>query len=140
MKDFYAILGLERNASPEEIRAAYLALSKSLHPDVNPAGAGLMRAVNEAYETLKEPGKKRQYDLTLKVKAFVPKRPTVEADGTIDLLKLARGVVPVDIYNAAAPVVTRVLQERGIVATAATPVQILEAFGVLKPKRRAKRA
>jgi curved DNA-binding protein CbpA len=36
MKDYYRILGLERNATAEAVKAAYLRLAKKFHPDVNP--------------------------------------------------------------------------------------------------------
>lgn len=136
MKDYYAILGVERNATGEEIRAAYLALSKSLHPDVNPQGAGLMRAVNEAYETLKDPKKRRDYNLKQKVREFVPAASAVAEDGSFDLLNLARVFVPAHIIRAASPVLERKLSEHGINAKAATAEQVFEAFGLLKKKKR----
>lgn len=67
MKDYYDILGVSRNASNASIRRAFRCRAKLLHPDVNPA----MRAkydfqrVNEAYQVLKNPEKRRLYDTRL---------------------------------------------------------------------------
>lgn len=63
--DFYAILGVSRSASPEEIKKAYRKLSKELHPDKNTGNKEAeqkFKAVNEAYETLSDPQKKKMYD------------------------------------------------------------------------------
>ncbi len=63
-KDYYAILGVSREAKPEEIRKAYRKLSKKYHPDVNKeAGAEeKYKEINEAYEVLKDPDKRQRYD------------------------------------------------------------------------------
>ncbi|MBQ8578875.1 MAG: DnaJ domain-containing protein [Clostridia bacterium] len=57
MKDPYATLGVKRDAGEEEITAAYRALAKKYHPDLNPddkEAAARMRDVNEAYTYLRE--------------------------------------------------------------------------------------
>jgi len=61
-KDYYAILGISRNASPEEIRQAYFDAARRLHPDKNvaPGETELFIEVQEAYETLANPKKTRQ--------------------------------------------------------------------------------
>lgn len=59
---FYEILGIERDAKPDQIRRAYRSMSLSLHPDKNAWGANLMKMVNEAYEVLKDPDKRKRYD------------------------------------------------------------------------------
>ena len=63
-KDYYAILGVTRDAKPEDIRKAYRKLSKKYHPDVNKeAGAEeKYKEINEAYEVLKDPEKRQKYD------------------------------------------------------------------------------
>jgi len=63
-KDYYKILGIERNAAAEQIRKAYRKLTKKYHPDVNKeAGAEQKyKDVNEAYEVLKDPDKRQKYD------------------------------------------------------------------------------
>lgn len=69
MRDFYYILGIDIDSSPDEIRDAYRKLSKKFHPDLNGGDAyfaGRFREINEAYETLNDPAKRRKYDTSLK--------------------------------------------------------------------------
>jgi len=64
-KDYYKILGVSRDASPEAIKKAYRALAKKYHPDLNPGNKAYeekFREINEAYEVLSDPDKRRLYD------------------------------------------------------------------------------
>ncbi len=62
-KDYYYILGLSPSSSKEEIKAAYRQLAKQFHPDRSPdADPQIMQDINEAYEILSDPIKKREYD------------------------------------------------------------------------------
>src|SRR5581483_10529923 len=63
-KDYYAIMGVDRTATPDEIKKAYRKLARKYHPDVSrEAGAEeKFKEVQEAYETLKDPEKRAAYD------------------------------------------------------------------------------
>jgi len=64
-KDFYDILGVSRQASQDEIRKAYLKLAHKYHPDKtggDKAAEEKLKEINEAYDTLKNPDKRSQYD------------------------------------------------------------------------------
>ncbi len=63
--DFYIILGVERAAAVGDIKRAYKRLARRFHPDINPGdrmAAAQFRQIAEAYETLSDPDRRRQYD------------------------------------------------------------------------------
>ncbi len=63
-KDYYAILGVARNATDEDIKKAYRKLARKYHPDVSKEANAeeKFKEVSEAYETLKEAEKRKAYD------------------------------------------------------------------------------
>ncbi len=63
--EFYDILGVDKNATSEELKKAYRKKAMELHPDRHGGDKEkelLFKEVNEAYATLSDPGKKAQYD------------------------------------------------------------------------------
>jgi molecular chaperone DnaJ len=63
--DFYIILGVERAAAVSDIKRAYKRLARRFHPDINPGdrmAEAQFRQIAEAYETLIDPDRRRQYD------------------------------------------------------------------------------
>jgi len=64
MKDYYAILGVPKNATQEEIKRAYKRLARQHHPDVNksPGAEARFKEINEAYAVLSDPEKRKIYD------------------------------------------------------------------------------
>ncbi len=62
MEDYYKILGVKKDASPEEIKKAYYKLAQQYHPDKPGGDTEKFKKINEAYQVLSNPEKRAQYD------------------------------------------------------------------------------
>lgn len=63
MQDYYKTLGVEKTANDAQIRSAFRKLSLEYHPDKNPNGTEIFQKINEAYENLSDPDKRKEYDM-----------------------------------------------------------------------------
>ena len=64
-KDYYSTLGVSKTSSEKEIKQAYRKLARKHHPDVNPGDKSAetrFKEINEAYEVLGDPAKRKKYD------------------------------------------------------------------------------
>src|SRR3712207_5902246 len=62
--DYYKVLGVDRKASPDDIKKAYRKLARRYHPDTStePDAENRFKAISEAYDVLSDAEKRRQYD------------------------------------------------------------------------------
>lgn len=63
-RDPYAVLGVPKSATAQELKKAYFAMAKKFHPDVNPSpqAAARFRELSEAYDLLRDPPRRAEYD------------------------------------------------------------------------------
>ena len=91
--DLYGILGIDRGASPAEIKRAYTRLARRYHPGINPgdrAAQAMFERVTEAYQTLGDPERRRAYDTAGGTGTPSQPAPTFEFAG-FDFSVAARG-------------------------------------------------
>ncbi|MGH2398681.1 MAG: molecular chaperone DnaJ [bacterium] len=73
MPDYYSVLGVDRNASQDQIKQAFRRLARENHPDVkkdDPRAGDRFKEINEAYQVLGDPTRRAQYDRFGKVQPF----------------------------------------------------------------------
>ncbi len=83
-KDFYGVLGVPANATPEQIKRAYRKLAKKWHPDANPgdkSSAERFKEISEAHAVLSDPARRKQYDQLRRYGAFDGARTRPGAGG-----------------------------------------------------------
>ena len=82
-KDYYKIMGLAANATEQEIKTAYRRLARKYHPDLSkePNAEERFKEMGEAYETLKDPKKRAQYDDHQKNREFYEQQAQQQAAG-----------------------------------------------------------
>ena len=78
--DYYKILDISRNASVDQIKQAYRNKAKIFHPDINhlPNAKVLFQMINEAYQVLTNPDKRRWYDFKLKYPSSTGLKPQTQ--------------------------------------------------------------
>ena len=97
-KDYYAVLGVAKDAPAADIKKAYRKLARDLHPDTNPGGEERFKEVSEAYDVLSVDTKRREYDEARSLFGRGPSRggngpaPGGFAGGGFDLGDLLGGV------------------------------------------------
>jgi curved DNA-binding protein CbpA len=146
MKDYYRILGVERSATAETVKAAYLRLAKKFHPDVNPDckdwAAVMFKEAQEAYECLSDPAKRRVYDLAGRVRSMPQNQQSVNVKEPITvaidfLVRAASPYVPPDQMKE---LLDRALAEYQVPTRPMSLVDLAERVGFLKRRKGARRA
>ena len=82
-KDYYAILEVSQDASTDEIRKAFQAKARKLHPDINkaPDAEEKFKEVSEAYAVLSDPEKRKRYDAMRSGNPFAGAAPSASPYG-----------------------------------------------------------
>jgi len=90
MKDYYKVLGVEEEASEEEIRARWIELTKYYHPDLGRTEEGdeRIREINEAYEILKDESTRFRYDFERDLKRSFIKRAHRQQERRTNIRKI----------------------------------------------------
>ena len=87
--DYYAVLGIDRRAGPDEIKKAFRRLTLEWHPDRHqgePEAAERYRLINEAYNTLGDAARRSRYDMTQRLEGIELRRGAGGAQSARDLL------------------------------------------------------
>ena len=97
MRSYYEILGVAATASRDEIRRAYLAGARRLHPDTGAADQRGMQVLNEAWTVLRDPRRRRAYDRTLGLPAETPR--AIFSDDPIIAFRTAMSCSGVSVFE-----------------------------------------
>src|SRR5579883_3433646 len=122
MRSHYETLGVREDATDGEIKDAYRRLAIIEHPDQNigdPGAADRFRAVQAAYETLSDPGRRSAYDASLRGAGRAGARRLLEAtaeDGRTAARARSGGLVIGELMNDALEVYTRSFRRLVLVA------------------------
>lgn len=85
MKDYYQVLGVNKDAVQEEVKSAFRRLALCYHPDLNPQGQKQaeekFKEINEAYQVLGNEDKRRQYDYLMAFTQYKQKFVTQDVFG-----------------------------------------------------------
>ncbi|XP_077575926.1 dnaJ homolog subfamily B member 14 [Stigmatopora nigra] len=101
-KDYYKVLGVEKDAGDEDLKKAYRKLALKFHPDKNhaPGATDAFKKIGNAYAVLSNPSKRKQYDLT---GGEEPSGPPGHGDGGANGFDFHRGfeadITPEDLFN-----------------------------------------
>jgi curved DNA-binding protein CbpA len=138
MKDYYAILGVHKTASADEVKSAYQRLAKKFHPDVNPDSqewaAEMFKPIGEAFAVLGDPVKRRAYDVQRRLQPM-PEQATARdplAAGIDFLVRAASPYVPPEQMTE---LLQRALIDYGVPAKNPSLVDLAERIGFLKRKK-----
>ena len=94
-QDYYSVLGVKRDASPQEIKIAFKTKATAHHPDKPGGNEETMKLLNEAYNVLRSPFKKTMYDLT--GKADISNKPTFTGSAEYIYFKNPKDIKEKDI-------------------------------------------
>ncbi len=101
-KDYYKILGVDKKATPDEIKKAYRKLAIKYHPDKNPnnkASEEKFKEINEANEVLSDPEKKKKYDELGSNWNQYSQQPQGNREGNFDWSKWTQGQTGRSTYS-----------------------------------------
>jgi DnaJ-class molecular chaperone len=104
MTDFYSILGIPSSASPTEIKQAYRRLAMKWHPDrldssASAAARSKFQSIQEAYDTLSSPTKRRSYDATRGGRTFEFTDPFLDGVHAEDFVDIFEDLAEHNIYS-----------------------------------------
>lgn len=113
--DPYRVLGLDRNATDDDVKRAYRQLAKKYHPDMNPGdehAAKMMNDINAAYDQIKNPPKHTAQSAADPFGGWYQQYSSYENDGQASPLQTARHYIQMRSYHEALHVLSTVAEEK----------------------------